>query len=191
MFFTASGKVLRYIHSITKGKKFSYHQLTHTEYRTRASQVAQCKESACQCRTPGFHFWVEKIPGEGNGKLQQYSYLQKSMDRGAWQATVQTVIYDWVAEHAAAAKLLQSCPTLCDPIDGSPLGSPVPGILQARTLEWVAIAFFECQLWARQYGVTARYENCPIWKWWSQDSNSYQLGLEFMLLDGDREKQWV
>ena len=39
------------------------------------------------------------------------------------------------------AKSLQSCPTLCDPIDGSPLGSPVPGILQARTLEWVAIAF--------------------------------------------------
>ena len=42
---------------------------------------------------------------------------------------------------SAAAKLLQSCPTLCDPIDGSPLGSPVPGILQARTLEWVAISF--------------------------------------------------
>ena len=40
---------------------------------------------------------------------------------------------------AAAAKSLQSCPTLCDPIDGSPSGSPVPGILQARTLEWVAI----------------------------------------------------
>ena len=42
---------------------------------------------------------------------------------------------------AAAAKSLQSCPTLCDPIDGSPPGSPVPGILQARTLEWVAIFF--------------------------------------------------
>ena len=41
---------------------------------------------------------------------------------------------------AAAAKLLQSCPTLCDPIDGSPLGFPVRGILQARTLEWVAIS---------------------------------------------------
>ena len=40
---------------------------------------------------------------------------------------------------AAAAKSLQSCPTLCDPIDGSPPGSPIPGILQARTLEWVAI----------------------------------------------------
>jgi len=45
------------------------------------------------------------------------------------------------AAAAAAAKLFQSCPTLCDPIDGSPPGSPVPGILQARTLEWGAISF--------------------------------------------------
>ena len=45
------------------------------------------------------------------------------------------------AAAAAAAKSLQSCPTLCDPIDGSPPGSPVSGILQARTLEWVAISF--------------------------------------------------
>ena len=44
-------------------------------------------------------------------------------------------------DHAAAAKLLQSCPTLCNPIDGSPPGSSVPGILQARILEWVAISF--------------------------------------------------
>ena len=42
---------------------------------------------------------------------------------------------------ASAAKSLQSCPTLCNPIDDSPPGSPVPGILQARTLEWVAISF--------------------------------------------------
>ena len=42
---------------------------------------------------------------------------------------------------AAAAKSLQSCPTLCDPIDGSPPGSTVPGFLQARTLEWVALSF--------------------------------------------------
>ena len=42
---------------------------------------------------------------------------------------------------AAAPKSLQSCPTLCDPINGSPLGSSVPGILQARILEWVAISF--------------------------------------------------
>ena len=46
-----------------------------------------------------------------------------------------------IVYRAAAAKSLQSCPTLCNPIDGSPLGSPVPGILQARTLEWVAISF--------------------------------------------------
>ena len=43
---------------------------------------------------------------------------------------------------AAAAKSLQLCTTLCDPTDGSPRGSPIPGILQARTLEWVAISFF-------------------------------------------------
>ena len=54
--------------------------------------------------------------------------------------------YSWFAmllitAAAAAAKSLQSCPTLCDPVDGSPPGSPVPGILQARTLEWVAISF--------------------------------------------------
>ena len=52
-----------------------------------------------------------------------------------WQA--------WLMKHdaaATAAKSLQSCPTLCDPIEGSPQGSPVPGILQARTLEWVAIS---------------------------------------------------
>ena len=46
----------------------------------------------------------------------------------------------YAAAAAAAAKSLQLCPTLCDPIDGSPPGSPVPGILQARTLEWVAIS---------------------------------------------------
>ena len=48
---------------------------------------------------------------------------------------------------AAAAKLLQSCPALCDPIDGSPPGFPVPGILQARTLEWVAISFSNAGKW--------------------------------------------
>ena len=52
-----------------------------------------------------------------------------------------------LAHTAAAAKSLQSCPTLCDPIDGSPPGSPVPGILQARTLEWVAISFSNAWNW--------------------------------------------
>ena len=60
--------------------------------------------------------------GEGNGEPLQYSCLENPIA-------------------AAAAKSLQSYPTLCDPIDGSPPGSTVPGILQARTLEWVAISF--------------------------------------------------
>ena len=51
------------------------------------------------------------------------------------------------ASAIAAAKLLQSCPTLCNPMDGSPPGSPVPRILQARTLEWVAISFSSAWKW--------------------------------------------
>ena len=53
------------------------------------------------------------------------------------------------AATAAAAKSLQSCPTLCNSVDGSPPGSPVPGILQARTLEWVAISFSNAWKWSR------------------------------------------
>ena len=93
---------------------------------------------------------LARSPGEGNGYPLQYSCLEDSIDRGAWQATVCGVtkrdttkqlslsIFMYVA---AAAKSLQSCPTLWDPIDGSPPGSPIPGILQASTLEWVAISF--------------------------------------------------
>ena len=55
------------------------------------------------------------------------------------------------------AKWLQSCPTLCDPIDGSLPGSPVPGILQARTLEWVAISFSNAQEWK----VKEVAQSCP------------------------------
>ena len=55
--------------------------------------------------------------------------------------------FSWIDIAAAEAKSLQSCPTLCDPIDSSPPGSPVPGILQARTLEWVAISFSNAWKW--------------------------------------------
>ena len=78
------------------------------------------------------------------------------MEREVWQATVRGVAesrrrlkrlsmqaeqHCVVSTAAAAAKSLRLCPTLCDPIDGGPPGSPIPGILQARTLEWVAISF--------------------------------------------------
>ena len=64
--------------------------------------------------------------------------------RHAWKSVIFTLVLTlkiWNATAATAAKSLHSCPTLCDPIDGSPPGSAVPGILQERTLEWVAISF--------------------------------------------------
>ena len=61
--------------------------------------------------------------------------------RGAIIANIYYVLVLYLNTAAAAAKSLQSCPTPCDPTDGSPPGSPIPGILQARTLEWVAISF--------------------------------------------------
>ena len=65
-----------------------------------------------------------------------YYYFNKPGELGSQDPELMTV-----AAATAAAKSLQSCRTLCDPIDGSPPDSPVPGILQARTLEWVAISF--------------------------------------------------
>ena len=67
--------------------------------------------------------------------INNYEFLQCSM------------VHKHSNAAAAAAKSLQSCPTLCDPIDSSPPGSPVPGILQAWTLEWVAISFSNASKW--------------------------------------------
>ena len=66
-----------------------------------------------------------------------------ALTRWTFVGKVMSLLFNMLsaAAAAAAAKTLQSCPTLCDPIDSSPLGSPVPGIRQARILEWVAIAF--------------------------------------------------
>ena len=66
--------------------------------------------------------------------------VQLHVNLGIMYILLSLVGYFINAYVAAAAKSLQLCPTLCDPIDGSPPGSPVPGILQARTLEWVAIS---------------------------------------------------
>ena len=90
---------------------------------------------------------------------------------------------------AAAAASLQSCPTLCDPIDGSPPGSPVPGILQARTLEWVAISFSSAWKWKvkvkslsrvrlyRPRGLQPTRLLCP----WDFPSKSTGVGCHFLL----------
>ena len=80
----------------------------------------------------------------------------ESETRG-WRPTVWvlTSLAGHSAAAAATAKSLQSCPTLCGPIDGSPPGSPVPGILQARTLEWVAISFSNAGKWKRSRSVVS------------------------------------
>ena len=84
--------------------------------------------------------------------------LEDALEEGmATHSSILAWRISWT-EEPAAAKSLQSCPTLCDPIDGSPPGSPVPGILQARTLEWVAISFSN----ARKRKVKGKSLSC-VW----------------------------
>ena len=79
--------------------------------------------------------------------------------------------------HAAAAKSLQSCPTLCDPIDGSPPGSAIPGILQARTLEWVAISFSKAWKWKVKVKLLrVRHDwATELTDWWTLPHSSFIL----------------
>ena len=73
------------------------------------------------------------------------------------------MIYNIIA--AATAKSLQSCPTLCYPIDGSPPGSPVPGIVQAGTVEWGAIAFSEAVHYYPPYLTSIQSTSCKTHGW--------------------------
>ena len=88
-------------------------------FKNGTNELIYITEQSHRCRKQSFGYQ------EGKGERDKL---------GAWDWCIHTAA-------AAAAKSLQSCPTLCDPIDGSPPGSPVPGILKARTLEWVAISF--------------------------------------------------
>ncbi|KAI4548045.1 hypothetical protein MG293_000375 [Ovis ammon polii] len=85
---------------------------------------------------------VEDKQNTYRGPKQSGTHMVKPYDPNALPLNRIPLFYQRVfTKFAAAAKSLQSCPTLCNPIDGSPLGSSVPGILQARTLEWIAISF--------------------------------------------------
>ena len=91
---------------------------------------------------------VNYYPNKCNCHIQLVGskcYLEKHLNPRKSRKAQTLPREDYAA--AAAAKLLQSCPTLCDPIDSSPPGSPVPGILQARTLEWVVISFSNAWKW--------------------------------------------
>ena len=130
------------------------------------------KEPAWQCRTQGDSGSIPELgrsPGGGHGNPLHYSCLEDPMDKGTWQATVHRVTQSQTQPRQLgtrtclftvflvqqsdsvlnihAAKLLQSCLTLCDPIDGSPPGSAFPGILQARTLDRVAISLSNAWKW--------------------------------------------
>ena len=82
----------------------------------------------------------------------------------------------------AAAKSLQSCPTLCDPIDGSPPGSPIPGILQARTLEWVAVSFSNPWKWKVKVKSLSR-----VWLFMTLWTAAYQAPLS---MGFSRQEYW-
>ena len=132
----------------------------------------------------------ERSPREGNGNPLQYSCLENSMDSGAWQATVHRVAkcqtrlkrLSMLDARQIAAKSLQSCPTSCDPIDGSPPGSPVPGILQARTLEWVAISFSNAWKWKVKGKSLSR-----VWLFTTPWTTAYQAPLS---MGFSRQEYW-
>ena len=134
--------------------------LYHGSYTLNwASQMAHSQRNCCQHRNTGAAGDSGSIPGSGifpwRGKFQP-TPLGNPIDRGAWWTTVHGVTKNWTTEQlstqqsihaAAAAELLQSCPTRCDTINGSPPGSPVPGFLQARILERVTISFSNAWKW--------------------------------------------
>ena len=98
------------------------------------------------------------------------------------------IIFLEINAMSAAAKSLHSCPTLCDPIDGSPPGSPIPGILQARTLEWVGVrnAVLGCNL-KNDRMISVRYQGKPfnitVIQVYSPTSNAEEVEVEWFYED--------
>ena len=106
-----------------------------------------------------FTLGASKITADGdcNHEIKRYFSLRESYDQPR-QHIIKQRHYFTNKGLSAAAKSLQSCPTLCDPIDGSPPGSPVPRILQARTLKWVAISFSKAWKWKVKVKLLSRVQ---------------------------------
>jgi len=136
------------------------------ECESESCSVVSNSRNSMDCSLPGSSVrgilqatvlaWVAILFSRGSSQPKDWTWVSCTAGRfltiwatrACW-ATVHGVTESDSNERpaAAAAKSLQSCPTLCDPIDGSPPGSPVPGILQARTLKWVAISFSNAWKW--------------------------------------------
>ena len=114
-----------------------FHQLDPPDLKLRFTQVCSC-HSTTTGRKFHFHIWVVTVIWY----LCIITFIKIiesiSLSFKRWLVSLRTYVNIYMLCYA---KSLQSCPALCDPIDGSPPGSPVPGIVQARTLEWVAISF--------------------------------------------------
>ena len=120
--------------------------------QSRFSRVRLCNPMDCRLPGPSAHGILQAkiLESVAISSFRGYSRPMDQTCISYVSCTGRRVLYH--GRHlgspaAAAAKLLQSCPILCDPIDGSPPGSPIPGILQARTLEWVAISFSNAGKW--------------------------------------------
>ena len=124
------------------------------ERENRHEEVLYVARRALDCGLPPtteLHSWLGHL-SVLNFQTSQLSLFHRWRNLNSKRRTVPTspsrsVTCKPLSINAAAAKSLQSCPILCDPIDGSPPGSPVPGVLQARTLEWVAISFSNAWKW--------------------------------------------
>ena len=124
--------------------------------------------------------WVTK-PAGISGWLRSSVRVRGSHERG-WEVLLGEAIRKVLGVSAAAAKSLQSCPTLCYPTDGSPPGSPVPGILQARTLEWVAISFSDAWKWKVKVKSLSR-----VWLFATPWTAAYQAPLS---MGFSRQEYW-
>ena len=108
--------------------------------RTKEGRVEGRRGVWKQRRDTSFTFISGTLINRDNVQIST-GHLRSVSERSSSYLPHPANCYFYILAAAAAAKSFQSCPTLCDPTDGSPPGSPVPGILQARILEWVAISF--------------------------------------------------
>ena len=136
--------------------------------------VKNPSSNAGRCKRQRFDLWVRKISWRRAWQPIPVLFLEESHG--------QRSLADYSPAAAAAAKWLQSCLTLCDPIDGTPPGSPIPGILQARTLEWVAISFSNAWKWKVKVKLLSR-----VWLLVTPRTAAYQASLS---MGFSRQEYW-